>query len=97
MQKLAAVIKCDPTPSTSFQRATFLSGMFHKRNLPSNEPLRKYLSSLGWKAIAVTKSTCWKQHKHSLRDMCHNLTVLSIDEERRKKFFDHDKSKMSAV
>ena len=28
-------------PSTSFQSATFLSGIFHKRILPSSEPLKK--------------------------------------------------------
>lgn len=43
--------------------------------------------TLGWKAMAVTKSMCWKQHRHSLLDMCHNLTVLSMDDERRKKFW----------
>lgn len=31
------------------------------------------LLTLGWKAIAVTKSTCWKQQRHSFLDMCHNL------------------------
>lgn len=42
--------------------------------------------TLGWKAMAVTKSMCWKQHRHSLLDMCHNLTVLSMEEDSRKKF-----------
>lgn len=37
--------------------------------------------------MAVTKSICWKQHRHSLLDMCHNLTVLSMDEESKKKFY----------
>lgn len=40
--------------------------------------------TLGWNAIAVTKSICWKQQRHSLLDMCHNLTVLSIEEESKK-------------
>ena len=43
--------------------------------------------TLGWKAMAVTKSMCWKQHRHSLLEMCHRRTVLSIDEESRKKFY----------
>ena len=34
-----------PTPSISFQSATFLSGIFQRRSFPSKEPLRKYLSS----------------------------------------------------
>ena len=40
--------------------------------------------TLGWKAIAVTKSMCWKQQRHSFREMCQSRTVLSIDEERTK-------------
>lgn len=31
------------------------------------------LLTLGWKAIAVTKSMCWKQQRHSFLEMCHNL------------------------
>lgn len=37
--------------------------------------------------MAVTKSMCWKQQRHSLLDMCHNLTVLSMEDESRKKFW----------
>lgn len=29
--------------------------------------------TLGWKQIAVTKSICWKQQRHSDLEMCHNL------------------------
>ena len=29
--------------------------------------------TLGWKQIAVTKSICWKQHRHSDLEICHNL------------------------
>lgn len=109
-QKLAAVMR-RVWPSTSFHRATFLSGIFQSRSFPSSEPLKKYLSSwkeeadftintarvrlkwgvaqltLGWNAMAVTKSMCWKQHRHSRLDMCHNRTVLSMDEDSRKKFW----------
>lgn len=48
-QKLAAVMR-RVWPSTSFHRATFLSGIFQRRNFPSREPLKKYLSS--WKEEA---------------------------------------------
>ena len=44
-----------PTPSTSFHRATFLSGMFHSRNFPSSDPLRKYLSSYQQEHTGNTK------------------------------------------
>lgn len=40
--------------------------------------------TLGWKAIAVTKSMCWKQQRHSRRDMCQRRTVLSMDDDSRK-------------
>ena len=30
-----------PVPSSSFHSATFLSGIFHRRILPSSEPLKK--------------------------------------------------------
>ena len=40
--------------------------------------------TLGWKAMAVTKSMCWKQHRHSFLEACQSRTVLSIDEERMK-------------
>lgn len=48
-QKLAAVMR-RVWPSTSFHRATFLSGIFQSRSFPSSEPLKKYLSS--WKEEA---------------------------------------------
>jgi len=38
--------------------STFLSGIFHRRNFPSNDPERKYRSSRGWNTMAVTKSMC---------------------------------------
>ncbi|ETN68222.1 hypothetical protein NECAME_05703 [Necator americanus] len=44
----------------------------------------KWSLTFGRNATDVTKSTCWKQHKHSLRDKCHNFTVLSIPQERMK-------------
>ena len=71
-------------PSTSFHRVTFFSGMFHSRNLPSSDPERKNWSFFGWKASAVTKSMCWKQQRHSRREMCQRRTVLSIEEVSRK-------------
>lgn len=37
--------------------------------------------------MAVTKSMCWKQQRHSLLEMCHSRTVLSMEEESRKKFY----------
>lgn len=40
--------------------------------------------TLGWKAMAVTKSICWKQQRHSRLDMCHKRTVLSMDDDNRK-------------
>jgi len=58
--------------------------MFQRRSLQSSDPLRKYLSLRGWKAMAVTKSS-WRKHaRHWDRDMCHSRTVLSIDEDSRK-------------
>jgi hypothetical protein len=33
--------------------------------------------TLGWNTIAVTKSICWKQHKHSVLEMCHNLEIYT--------------------
>lgn len=36
--------------------------------------------------MAVTKSTCWKQHRQLGLLMCHNRTVLSMDEDRMKWF-----------
>ncbi len=81
--KFAAVTSLE-SPSTSFHKVTFFSGMFHRRSLPSREALRKNWSFLGWKARAVTKSMCWKQQRHSRRVMCHRRTVLSIEELRRK-------------
>ncbi len=41
--KLAAVMSLD-SPLISFQRVTFLSGIFHKRSLPSREALKKNCS-----------------------------------------------------
>ena len=35
--------------------------------------------------MAVTKSTCWKQHKHSFLEMCHNLQELeTVDKSDRE-------------
>lgn len=88
LQKFAAVMRLHPSDPTSFQSATFFSGMFHKRILQSSEPLRKYLSLRGWNAMAVTKSS-WRKHaRHSDRDTCHRRTVLSIDDESRKTFLE---------
>ena len=83
--KLAAVMSLD-CPSISFHSVTFLSGMFQSLNLPSREALKKNWSFLGWKARAVTKSMCWKQHRHSRLEICHKRTVLSMEELKRKKF-----------
>ena len=44
--KFAAVIRF-VLPSTSFQHATFFSGMFHNLSLPSRLPERKNWSFLG--------------------------------------------------
>src|SRR3954447_18110680 len=72
---------------TAVTKATLLSGILHKRNFVSSDPARKNRSSRGWNCIEVTKSLCWKQQRHSGRDMCHSRTVLSIDEDRRKLFW----------
>ena len=81
--KLAVVINFE-APSTSFHNATFLSGIFHNLNFPSKLPDKKNWSFLGWKQIAVTKSICWKQQRHSRLEICHNRTVLSMLEVRIK-------------
>ena len=60
LQKLAAVIRLQPSEPTSFHSATFFSGMFQSRSLQSNDPDRKYLSFRGWNAMAVTKSS-WRK------------------------------------
>ena len=76
--KLAVVISLEAPSDTSFQRATFLSGIFQSRNFPSRLPERKYWSWRGWKQMAVTKSMCWKQHKHSFLKNKKNNPLLSF-------------------
>ena len=71
--------------------------MFQSRSFSSSEPLRKYLSSMGWKSTAVTKSEWLKTRRHSSMLMCHRRTVLSIDELRRNCVLDHDRSSTSAL
>lgn len=71
---------------TLVQYATLLSGMLHNRSFESREPAKKKRSSRGWNCIDVTKSLCLKQHRHSVRLTCQSLTVLSMDDERRKLF-----------
>jgi len=48
--------------------------------------------TLGWKQIAVTKSMCWKQQRHSDREMCHNLqkwqSIKQWNNETMKQWFD---------
>merc|ERR1719341_2313370 len=95
-QKLAAVMSF-VGPSTSFHSATFLSGMFQSRILPSREPEMKNLSFFGWKPIAVTKSICWKTHRHSFLEICQSRTVLSMEEVRMKKLLDQEISSRSLV
>lgn len=61
-----------------------MSGVPPRRS--EQKPFQTDRSSLGWNAIEVTKSRCWKAHRHSDRETCHRRTVLSIEDERRKLF-----------
>lgn len=63
---------------------------------PSKLAETKYRSSRGWNAIAETKSTWRKKHKHSRRLKCHNRTVLSMDDERINNDFDQATSSTGA-
>src|SRR5688572_11584268 len=66
--------------------ATDLSGMLQSLSCASREPARKKRSSVGWKAIDVTRSLCLKVQRHSFLLVCQSRTVLSMEEERRKLF-----------
>lgn len=76
---------------TSVQYATTLSGMDQRRSLQSSEPARKKRSSRGWKEMEVTKSECWKEQRHSERETCQRRTVLSMEEESRKLFYERQR------
>eukprot|EP01083_Nonionella_stella_P145800 457645_1 len=77
------------------QSTTLWSRMFHNRIFLSKEPDKKIVSSLGWKATEVTKSLCWKRHKHFCRDTCQSITVRSIDAESKKFARDQAKAMIS--
>src|SRR3954462_3772737 len=80
-----------------FQKATVLSGILHSLSTESNDPAKKNRSSVGWKAIEVTKSLCLNVHRHSCLLTCHSRTVLSIEEDNKKLFLLQLKSKTSPV
>src|SRR5690242_8484048 len=71
--------------------------MLHSLKTESRDPARKKRSSVGWKAIEVTKSLCLKVHRHSCLLICQRRTVLSMDDERRKLFLLQLRSKISPV